>query len=58
MLYKEFDTLDAALGWARHLAASGRVAMLIEGDGGKRLSKREIAAALQHAENTGFGKAS
>ncbi len=25
MLFKEFDTLDAAFGWARHLAGSGRV---------------------------------
>jgi hypothetical protein len=58
MLYKEFDTLDAAMGWARHLHAGGRVALLIEGDDGTRLGKLEIAAALQHAENTGLGKAS
>jgi hypothetical protein len=46
MLFKEFDTLDAALGWGRHLAASGRVPLLIEGDDGTRLDKRDIAAAL------------
>ena len=30
LLYKEFDTLDAALAWARHVNDSGRVALLIE----------------------------
>lgn len=58
MLYKELDTLDAALGWARHLDAGGRVALMIEGDDGTRLGKREIAVALQHGENAVFGKAS
>jgi hypothetical protein len=46
MLFKEFDHLDAALGWAKHLGESGRVPLLIEGDDGTRLNKREIAAAL------------
>jgi hypothetical protein len=46
MLFKEFD---GALGWARHLSASGRVPLLIEGDDGTRLDKRDIAAALAHA---------
>ncbi len=46
MLFKEFDTLDAALEWGRRLAASGRVPLLIEGDDGTRLDKRDIAAAL------------
>jgi hypothetical protein len=49
MLFKECDTLDAALGWARHLTATGRVPLLIEGDDGTRLDKRKIAAALPHA---------
>jgi hypothetical protein len=49
MLFKEFDTLDGALGWAQHLTASGRVPLLIEGDDGARLDKRDIAAALAHA---------
>ncbi|HEY6255763.1 MAG TPA: hypothetical protein VIY51_08215 [Xanthobacteraceae bacterium] len=48
MLFKEFDDLDAALGWAGHLSESDRVALLIEGDDGTRLDKREIAAALAH----------
>lgn len=51
VLYKECDSLDAALRWARHLAQSERVALLMEGDDGTRLGKEEIAAALAHAEN-------
>jgi hypothetical protein len=52
MLFKEADTLDAALGWARHLSASGRVPLLIQGDDGTRLDKQAIAAALAHGEHT------
>lgn len=50
LLYKEFDTLDGALAWARHVNQGGRVALLIEGDDGTRLGKQEIASALHHAE--------
>ena len=50
LLYKEFDTLDGALAWARHVNEGGRVALLIEGDDGTRLGKHEIAGALHHAE--------
>ena len=50
LLYKEFDTLDDAFAWARHVNAGGRVALLIEGDDGTHLSKQEIAGALHHAE--------
>jgi hypothetical protein len=50
LLYKEFDTLDSALAWARHVNAGGRVALLIEGDDGTRLGKQEIAGALHHGE--------
>ena len=49
-LYKEFGLLDDALGWARHVNHGGRVALLIEGDDGTHLGKREISAALQHPE--------
>ena len=41
-LYKEFGLLDEALGWARHVNDGGRVALLIEGDDGTQMSKREI----------------
>src|SRR5947209_19269812 len=49
-LYKECGLLDEALGWARHVNDGGRVALLIEGDDGTQLSKREIAATLRHPE--------
>jgi len=40
-LFKEFTTLDDALGWARHVNRAGRVT---------NLDKREIAA-LTHGED-------
>jgi hypothetical protein len=46
-LYKELGTLDEAMGWARHINDSGRVALLIEGDDGTRLTKQQIVAALK-----------
>jgi hypothetical protein len=49
-LYKEFGLLDEALGWARHVNERGRVTLLIEGDDGTRLTKKEILAALNHPE--------
>jgi hypothetical protein len=48
-LFKEFATLDEALGWARHLNDNGRVALLVEGDDGTRLTKQQIVVALQQA---------
>jgi hypothetical protein len=45
-LFKEFSVLDEAINWARHVNGSGRVALLIEGDDGTRLTKQEIVAAL------------
>ena len=50
LLYKEFDTLDGALAWARHVNDGGRVALLIEGDDGTHIGKQEIAGALHHGE--------
>jgi hypothetical protein len=50
-LYKEFSGLDEAMRWARHLNDGGRVALLIEGDDGTRLTKQQIAAALRHSES-------
>lgn len=49
-LFKEFAILDEALGWARHVNGSGRVALLIEGDDGTRFTKQQIAATLTHPE--------
>ena len=48
--YKEFGLLDEAISWARHVSKGERVALLIEGDDGTHLAKREIAAALFHSE--------
>lgn len=45
-LFKEFDKLDEAIGFAHHLQASGRVALLIEGDDGTRLDRNDLADAL------------
>jgi hypothetical protein len=58
MLFKECESLDAALGWARHVNEGGRVALLIEGDDGTRLVKEEIAATLRHTENAAVDRAS
>ena len=55
-LYKEFGLLDEALGWARHVNDGGRVTLLIEGDDGTRLTKTEIAAALDTSGGTAHAK--
>jgi hypothetical protein len=47
MLFKEFGGLDEALAWAQHVEVGGRVPLLIEGDDGTRLRKREIVDALR-----------
>ncbi len=52
MLFKEFASLDEAMGWARHVNNGGRTALLIEGDDGTHLTKTEIAAALTHPEHS------
>lgn len=52
MLYKEFANFDEALSWAGHVDGSGRVALLLEGDDGTRLTKREIAAELAQRGKT------
>ena len=49
--YKEFGVLDEAMSWARHVNKRGRVALLIEGDDGTRLTKQQIATALKNPEN-------
>ena len=48
----ERSVAELAGRWAppRHLNKSDRVALLIEGDDGTRLTKVEIAAALRHPE--------
>jgi hypothetical protein len=50
-LYKEFSVLDEAMSWARHINGSGRVALLIEGDDGTRLTKQQIVTALRSSDS-------
>jgi hypothetical protein len=52
-LFKELGGLDEAMSWARHINDSGRVALLIDGDDGTRLTKQQIVAALNHPEAIG-----
>lgn len=46
-LFKQFSALDEALSWARHVEQTGRVPLLIEGDDGTRLDRRDIGHALR-----------
>lgn len=50
LLFKEFAGLDEAFGWAQHVNARGGVALLIEGDDGTSLNRRDIAEALSSRE--------
>lgn len=45
-LYKEFQRFEEALGFARRINDGKRVALLLVGDDGTRLNRRELAAAL------------
>ena len=49
-LYKEFDLLDEAMSWAHHMNDGGRVALLIEGDDGTRLTKQQVVTAVKTGE--------
>jgi hypothetical protein len=49
-LFKEFNSLDEAMSWARHVNESGRVTLLIEGDDGTRLTRQQIVTALKSPE--------
>lgn len=55
MLYKEFNALDEALAWARHVNQDGRVPLLLEGDDGTRMDRRAIGDAIGvgHREQVG-----
>jgi len=50
-LFKELNTLDEAMSWARHINKGGRVALLIEGDDGTRLTKQQIATTLKNPDS-------
>jgi hypothetical protein len=45
-LFKQFAGLDEALSWAGHVARTGRVTLLLEGDDGTRMDRRDIRNAL------------
>jgi hypothetical protein len=50
-LFKEFNLLDEAMGFAHHLKEKGHVAVLIEGDDGTRLDRKDLARALHRRGN-------
>ena len=47
LLFKECAGMDEALSWARRVEKDGRVPLLIEGDDGTRIGRREIVDALR-----------
>jgi hypothetical protein len=55
LLYKELVTLDDALIWARQMERTGRLPMLIEGDDGTRMDRREIGESLGAARREQVG---
>jgi hypothetical protein len=55
LLFKEFDGLDDALSWSRHVERKGQVPLLIEGDDGTQMNKRAIADALRGGTHDRIG---
>jgi hypothetical protein len=47
LLFKQFNALDEALSWARHVERTGRIPLWIEGDDGTRMNRRAIVEALR-----------
>ena len=56
LLYKEFGGLDEALAWSRHVVRDDRVVLLLEGDDGTRLDRRQVAEALGVGRQGDVGK--
>ena len=56
MLFKEFTSMDEALAWSRHVEQEGRTPLLIEGDDGTRMDRREIADALRVGNREQVGR--
>jgi hypothetical protein len=50
-LFKEFQGLDEAIGFARHLQTTGHVPLLIEGDDGPHIGRKDLAKALKHRDS-------
>jgi hypothetical protein len=55
LLFKQFNALDEALSWARHVERTGRIPLLIEGDDGTRMNRREIVGALRVGQHEQVG---
>jgi hypothetical protein len=55
LLFKQFNALDEALSWARHVERTGRAPLLIEGDDGTRMDRRAIVNALRVGEREQVG---
>lgn len=55
MLFKQFNVLDEALSWARHVERTGRIPLLIEGDDGTRMDRRAIINAVRIGEREQVG---
>lgn len=58
-LFKQFETFDDALAWARNVDQAGDVPLIIDGDDGTYVDRVELAAMLrtgldQPALRTGF----
>ncbi len=50
-LFKECASMDEAVSFAQHLKATGRVALLIEGDDGTHLDRSALAKTLHHRDS-------
>ena len=55
LLFKQFNALDEALSWARHVERGGRIPLWIEGDDGTRMDRRAIVDALRVGEREQIG---
>jgi hypothetical protein len=55
LLFKQFNALDEALSWVRHVERTGRVPLWIEGDDGTRMNRRAIVDALRIGEREQVG---
>ena len=55
LLFKEFNGLDEALSWARHVERTGRIPLCLEGDDGTRMDRRAIVNALRVGEREQIG---
>jgi hypothetical protein len=55
LLFKQFNALDEAFAWARHVERTGRIPLSIEGDDGTRLNRRAVVDALRVGQREQVG---